>query len=130
MVIPGSEIPPWFVHQQEGRYVSVRHNECVGIALCFLLISYADPYEECCYSVKCSFTGRIAGPDNSYISERVLPPMKPGCPHLYILFLTDQFSDGFHVSSHFGLTSICRLPKLVDLKIVRCGARLVREQDV
>ena len=43
MVIPGTEIPSWFVHREEGRCVLVPHphncplNERLGIALCFLL---------------------------------------------------------------------------------------------
>ncbi|KAK7340285.1 hypothetical protein VNO77_20987 [Canavalia gladiata] len=128
MVIPGCEIPSWFVHQENGRYVSVHHDQCVGIALCFLLVSYADPSEECSYLVKCSLADRIANKYKRYISERKLPPMD--LPHLYVIFLTDdQLSHEIlqHTTSHFGLTNVPHLPKLVDLNIVSCGACLVHK---
>ena len=102
MLLSGCEIPSWFVHQEDGGYVSVPHNcapsETIGIALCFLLISYAKQSE---LWLECSLAGSIG---KRAIKRRLLLHMKPACPHLYILFLTNkQFSDRVHEDSRFGL---------------------------
>ncbi|KAJ1378648.1 Leucine-rich repeat [Sesbania bispinosa] len=87
MVITGGEIPSWFDHQEDGGYVLVpgnfSSNELVGIALCFLLTSYA---QSCHYAIECSAA------DHVFFKKRLLPQMKPGCPHLYILFFVDPLS--------------------------------------
>ena len=105
MLITGCEIPSWFVYQEDGSYVSLPNtcplNHRVGIALCFLLISYAQQSEQqCLYMVECrnGMTG---------IRKRSLPYMKPSCFHLYILFLSNnQFSDRVQEDSRFGLFQI------------------------
>ncbi|KAH1149782.1 hypothetical protein GYH30_044015 [Glycine max] len=135
MLIPGSEIPSWFVPQKcvSLAKIPVPHNcpvnEWVGFALCFLLVSYANPPEACHHEVECY----LFGPNGkAIISSRNLPPMELDCPHLYILYLSidkyrDMICEGVVGSEiEFVLKSYgCQ-----SLEIVRCGCRLVCKQDV
>ncbi|KAK7295110.1 hypothetical protein RJT34_18014 [Clitoria ternatea] len=103
MVITGNEIPAWFVHREDGGYASAPHdcpkNNCVGIALCFLLISgAADPSEILHYKVRCCLGSRRG----LCLKETTLPYMKPGRPHLYILLL-DLSHCEIRSHSRFGL---------------------------
>ncbi|KAK7349499.1 hypothetical protein VNO77_06917 [Canavalia gladiata] len=135
MLITGSEIPEWFIRQKCVSFakIQVPHNcpptEWVGFALCFLLVSYADPPEVCHHEVDCY----LFGPNGKmFISSRNLPPMEPCYPHLYILYLSiDKFRDrifegGDFDEIEFVLKSYC----CYSLQIVRCGCRLVCKQDV
>lgn len=135
MLITGSEIPSWFIPQKCVSFaeISVPHNcpptEWVGFALCFLLVSYADPPEECRHEVDCY----LFGPRGKlFISSRDLPLMEPYYPHLYILYLSiDKFRDKIYEDGdwseiEFVLKSYC----CHSLQIVRCGSRLVCKQDV
>ncbi|KAK7340281.1 hypothetical protein VNO77_20983 [Canavalia gladiata] len=141
MLITGEKIPSWFVHREDGEYVSVPFNcplnDSVGIAVCFLLISYARPSENFLYTVECCLDSRLG----KHIMERQLSWIKPGCPHLYVLLLTGhEFNDQIHQDSRFGLfqkakvfsqfDGQCRDPNLLDLKIVCCGSRLLYMQDI
>ncbi|XP_027350290.1 TMV resistance protein N-like [Abrus precatorius] len=140
MVITRSEIPSWFIHQEDGEYVSVPRNcplnDRVGIALCFLLISYADPYEGFNYVVKCC----LGSPLGKCIRETRLSRMESGYAHLYILFLADPQSWGqICLGSRFGLfqkakdftdDDKCGHPDLLDLKVVSCGSRWLYKKDI
>ncbi|KAK7292708.1 hypothetical protein RJT34_15560 [Clitoria ternatea] len=135
MLITGNEIPSWFV---PSKYVSwaqvpVPHNcpptEWVGFALCFLLVSFSDPPEECRHEVDCY----LFGPNGKmFISSRDLPPMEPYNRHLYILYLSiDKFRDRIYEGGDFSEIEFVLKSYCCDsLKIVRCGCRLVCKQDV
>nr|AHG28994.1 NBS-LRR protein [Cicer arietinum] len=135
MLITGSEIPLWFT---PSKYVSVANipvppncpnDQWVGFALCFLLVSFADPPELCHHEVSCY----LFGPKGKMlISSRDLPPLEPYCRHLYILYLSidecrKRFDKGGDCSEiEFVLKTYC----CDSLKVVRCGSRLVCKQDV
>ncbi|KAK7295116.1 hypothetical protein RJT34_18020 [Clitoria ternatea] len=136
MVITGSEIPAWFVHQEDGEHVSASHdcstNDYVGIALCFLLISYAvDPSETVRFEVQCCLDSRR----DICLKKRTLPYMKPCHPHLYVLFL-DPSRCEIRSHSRFGLFQTakpaidCHFPNPLDLKRVSCGSRWLHKQDI
>ncbi|KAL1351614.1 hypothetical protein HN51_015506 [Arachis hypogaea] len=135
MLITGSEIPSWFVPQRCISFAKIAIpqncpvNDWVGFALCFMLVSYADPPQVCNHEVDCY----LFGPKGKMlINSRNLPLMEPYCPHLYILYLSiDKFRHTIYEGGHFKeiefvLKSYC----CHSLQIVRCGSRLVCKQDV
>ncbi|RYR01038.1 hypothetical protein Ahy_B06g079902 isoform B [Arachis hypogaea] len=135
MLITGSEIPSWFVPQRCISFAKIAIpqncpvNDWVGFALCFMLVSYADPPQVCNHEVECY----LFGPKGKmFINSRNLPLMEPYCPHLYILYLSiDKFRHTIYEGGHFKeiefvLKSYC----CHSLQIVRCGSRLVCKQDV
>ncbi|CAJ2671262.1 unnamed protein product [Trifolium pratense] len=79
MLIPGNEIPSWFVPQRTVSWAKIQiPNNCpldewVGFSLCFLLKSYADPPELCQHEIECYLCARNG---KQLISNRNLPPMK------------------------------------------------------
>ncbi|KAI5428594.1 hypothetical protein KIW84_033552 [Lathyrus oleraceus] len=135
MLIPGSEIPSWFAPQRSVSWAKLHipcnfhQEEWVGIALCFLLVSYAVPPELCNHEIDCYL---IASNDKKLISTRRLPSMDPSYPHLYILYLSiEQFRDkildeDYWDDTEFALKCYC----CDSLKILRSGCRLVCKQDV
>jgi hypothetical protein len=135
MLIPGKEIPSWFVPQRTVSWAKIQvPNNCpldewVGFSLCFLLESYAIPPELCNHEIDCYLFSRNG---KKLISTRRLPPMDPCSPHLYILYLSiDQFrdeilKDDFWSDIEFALKCYC----CNSLQVVRCGCRLVCKQDV
>jgi hypothetical protein len=126
MLIPGKEIPSWFVPQRTVSWAKIQvPNNCpldewVGFSLCFLLESYAIPPELCNHEIDCYLFSRNG---KKLISTRRLPPMDPCSPHLYILYLSiDQFSDeilkdDFWSDIEFALKCYC----CNSLQVVRCG---------
>ncbi|OIW04869.1 hypothetical protein TanjilG_13709 [Lupinus angustifolius] len=135
MIITGSKIPSWFVPQKCVSFaeISVPHNcspsEWVGFALCFLLVSYAYPPEECRHEIQLYL---FSPNGKKIITTKLLPLMEPGYPHLYILYLSiDEYRNkinegGEYSDIEFVLKSYC----CNSLQIVRCGCRLVCKQDV
>ncbi|CAL5192712.1 unnamed protein product [Lathyrus oleraceus] len=135
MLIPGEEIPSWFVPQRTVSWAKIQvPNDCplddwVGFSLCFLLESYYDDPEICRHEIECYL---FAPNGKKLISTRRLPPMNPCYPHLYILYLSiDQFRDKILKDDswsdiEFALKCYC----CHSLQIVRCGSRLVCKQDV
>ena len=135
MLITGNEIPSWFAPSKYASVatIPVPHNcplnDLVGFALCFLLVSYADPPDRCHHEVDCYLFGPRG---KMFVHSRDLPLMEPYCPHLYILYLSiDEYRDRIYEGDHcseigFVLKSYC----CHSLQIVRCGCRLVCKQDV
>ncbi|CAL0315056.1 unnamed protein product [Lupinus luteus] len=135
MIITGSKIPSWFIPQKCVSFakISVPHNcspsEWVGFALCFLLVSYADPPEECRHRIELYL---FSPNGKKFITDRVLPLLEPCYPHLYILYLSiDEYRNkiseaGEYSEIEFVLKCYC----CSWLQIVRCGCRLVCKQDV
>ncbi|MED6131362.1 hypothetical protein PIB30_008951 [Stylosanthes scabra] len=136
MLITGSEIPSWFVPQRCISFAKIQIpqncpvNDWVGFALCFMLVSYADPPEVCHHEVECY----LFGPQGKmFMSTRILPPMEPCCPHLYILYLSiDKFRDRIYEGGYFfkEIEFVLKRYCCQSLQIVRCGSRLVCKQDV
>ncbi|KAE9595493.1 hypothetical protein Lal_00031031 [Lupinus albus] len=135
MVITGSKIPSWFVPQKCVSFakISVPHNcspsEWVGFALCFLLVSYAYPPEECRHEIELylfSPTGK------KFITTKLLPLMEPGYPHLYILYLSiEEYRNNINeVGENNEIEFVLKCYCCHSLQIVRCGSRLVCKQDV
>ncbi|XP_027352151.1 TMV resistance protein N-like [Abrus precatorius] len=135
MLIPGTEIPSWFVPQECVSWAKVQAptncllDDWVGFALCFLIVSYSIPPELCNHEIECY----LFGPKGKMlVSTRRLPPMDPCYPHLYILYLSiDQFrdkilEDDYWNEIEFALKCYC----CDSLQKVRCGSRLVCKQDV
>jgi len=135
MLIPGDEIPSWFVPQRSVSWANVHipnnfpQDEWVGFALCFLLVSYAVPPELCNHEIDCYL---FSPNGKQLISTRKLPPMDPCYPHLYILYLSiEQFHDKILEDDYwddvvFSLKCYC----CHSLQIVSSGRRLVCKQDV
>ncbi|QHN84149.1 TMV resistance protein N [Arachis hypogaea] len=67
MLITGSEIPSWFVPQRCISFAKIAIpqncpvNDWVGFALCFMLVSYADPPQVCNHEVECYLFGPKGG---------------------------------------------------------------------
>lgn len=154
LVIPGSEVPKWFIHQSEGASVNLQVpsdlcNKWIGIALCcvfvladhqppdLLLASHQHASYRTSYSLSCYF--KANGYEN--ITRLIFcfseESGKVEAHHLWLTFILPQFFDedweeafnqidvnGF---SHIKIEFGAEGP---GLEVKRCGLRLVSKQDI
>ncbi|MED6108402.1 hypothetical protein PIB30_023621 [Stylosanthes scabra] len=117
MLITGNEIPSWFAPQKSSFFAEIPYLhhyppiEWVGCAVCFLLVSDANPPRMCHHKITCSFGTRTLLESSEVVPDeydwaydwsdepwrisRNLPPMEPKQPHVYILFLPYSLSEEF-----------------------------------
>ncbi|KAJ6855337.1 hypothetical protein NC651_040104, partial [Populus alba x Populus x berolinensis] len=143
VVIPGSEIPSWFSHQSEGSSVSVQtpphsleNDEWLGYAVCASLeydgcasskICANIPYWVFGVPMHCFFNGYRSRNMMSIFPSSIEMKWKRDnilSDHLWYLFFPSRFKifDG-HISLRF---ATCR----PQIKVIKCGVRLVYHQDV
>ncbi|XP_031275391.1 TMV resistance protein N-like [Pistacia vera] len=145
IIVPGSQVPDWFIHQSEGSSISISQPmpTCSGLALC-AAFSVHHPkgfYQDQWMNLRChlevNFTTTDAvsktlldNPRTVAVSMSVPLQTLAGTDHLWLFYISRSYltyNDFFYLSmvsfrdeSHEGFT----------IKVKECGLRPVYDSDV
>ena len=133
--IPGSEIPKWFSHQNEGASLDLPmpsdlYNKFMGIAVCvvFVLHPHHTLYQ---FDITIKFNEGLHVRGLFLSDEARSHADANGLYHLWLKFYPSSFWEKVWTGIVDNKSSLIEITfQTRGLEVMKCGARLVDEQDI